>query len=195
MRNDLIKKLRDLTHIEKYSEQDVLYFLVECSKFLEQIDKLTQFKVIKFYRNWVCHARLSNDAEKIFDEAYVIIRAKEYLNIEEESNGWNFGYHELVDKKANQCFLPYSYKKLKEEIEKFSIEYLDGDVLEWKLFMQQLSHIINDVPLVIKKDGMEMFRFELVEVDPRYPFGNLIIQTTFPGGSVSTSISNLFELD
>jgi hypothetical protein len=178
MQNNIIEKLRRLTHAEQYSEQDVLYFLVESHKLLELTEKLSRFTVIKFYRNWVCHARLSKDTEKIFDEAYIIIRAKEYLNIKEESNGWNFGYHELVDKKANECFQPYSYKKLKEEIEQFSKEYLKGDTPKWRFFMQQLSHIITDTPLVIKRDGTELFRFQVVEVSARPPFGNLIIETS-----------------
>ena len=192
MKNDIVNKLKGVTAGGNNSEQTVVYFLVESYKIIEQVNRLPDFELIRFYRNWVCHSVLLKDSQKIFEEVYVIIRAEKYLNLEKRHNDEMPAFAELIDDAVSKAFSNYSFKKLKKEIEKFSKEFLNGSPPDWKNFSANLYEILINVPLIIKKDNEKFFRFEVIKIDGKEPFNGLRIQITFPGGWIRTGARDIF---
>jgi len=182
MKDSIVEKLKNLSRAKSYSEQDVVYFLVECCKLLEQVNKLDKFRVIRFYRNWSCHSCISKDAEKIFEEIYIIIKAKKYLKLEKREEGEIPAFAELVDDMVTKSLDNYSFIKLKEEVKRFAGDFLNNEVLNWKSFEEQLHHIIADTPLIIKKGKQEIFKFWLRESNREEPFKGVTVQFSYPGG-------------
>ena len=188
MKNEIIKKLKDITIQKEYSEQDVVYFLIESYKLLEQENKLDDYDLIKFYRNWSCHSRLDKAAHKIFEEIYIIIRADEYLGLSQNNPS---AFSDLIDDTVDKIFENYSFKMLKKEISRFSTDYLEGKNLEFQSFQRPLQNIIKDIPLIITKNydrGEEIFRLEVREqlgpmVNP--PFNDLTFYIKYSGGQIS----------
>lgn len=187
MKNEIIGKLKKAAALKEFSEPDIVYFLVESYKLLEQENKLDNYDLIKFYRNWSCHSRLDKTAHKIFEEIYIIIRADEYLGLQQKGP---LDFSELIDSTVDKIFEKYSFKALKGEMNKFSVDYLDGKVIEFESFQRPLQNIIKDIPLIITKNpdgGEEIFRFKIREqlgqtADP--PFNDLTFDITYAGGHI-----------
>src|SRR3989344_1065718 len=188
MKNEIIKKLKDITIQKEYSEQDVVYFLIESYKLLEQENKLDDYDLIKFYRNWSCHSRLDKAAHKIFEEIYIIIRADEYLGLSQNNPST---FSDLIDNTVDKIFENYSFKMLKKEISRFSTNYLEEKNLEFQSFQRPLQNIIKDIPLIITKNydrGEEIFRLEVREqlgpmANP--PFNDLTFYIKYSGSQIS----------
>jgi len=164
MKNVIIDNLKRISRLKEYSDQDIVYFLVESYKLLEQENKLDDFNILKFYRNWSCHSRLDKDAHKIFEEIYIILRADEYLNLK-RNDPIAFSY--LIDNTVNKIFEKYSFKMLKKDIEIFSKFFLEREILKFQFFQRPLQNVIKDIPLIVTKNhigkGEEIFRLEVRE--------------------------------
>ncbi|MEN9405643.1 MAG: hypothetical protein RLY47_602 [Candidatus Parcubacteria bacterium] len=194
MRNNIIEKLDRTIENGIDSEQSVVYFLVESYKLIEQENRLADFELIRFYRNWVCHSILVKDSQKVFEEVYILIRAQKYLNLEERGKDEMPAFPELIDDTVSAAFEKYSFKRLKEEIEMFSKKFLSGNTPNWETFVRRLSEVLINVPLIIKKDKDEIFRFEVIEITKQETSNGLTVQITFPGGWIRTTGGMFFEL-
>jgi hypothetical protein len=156
MQADIREKIKNILQQETYSKPDIVYFLVETYKLLEQQNKSGEFDVFRFYRNWTCHSSLSRDSEKIFEEVYVLIRAEKYIPNIPGRPDWI----DLMTKEIKKSFRGYSPLKLKADIEKtFSLLGYKG-LFNWESFRAGLYEIIRDTPLSIKEKHEEVFRFE-----------------------------------
>ncbi|MDO8500109.1 MAG: hypothetical protein Q7S66_05670 [bacterium] len=188
MKNEIIEKLKNITTLKEYSEPYVAYFLIEAYKLLEQENKLDNYELIKFYRNWSCHSKLDKATHKIFEEIYIIIRADEYLGLRQNNP---IAFSDLIDDTVDKIFEKYSFKMLKKEIDRFSADYLGGKDLDFQSFQRPLQNIIKDIPLIVTKHhngGEEIFRFEVREqLGPKAnpPFNDLTFYIKYPGGQMS----------
>jgi len=195
MKENIIDNLKKMVEEKNYNEKDIVYFLVESYKLIEQ-NELSNFNLIKFYRNWTCHSTLSKDSEKIFEEIYILIKAREYLNLElnEKNNNEEFlAFGELIQEKVSESFNNYSFKKLKSEIDKFSLEFLDGQKIQWENFKENLKKIIIGTPLVIKRKKEIIFEFKIRAWGGKTLTG-ICMEISYPGGNITTGIKDdLFE--
>jgi hypothetical protein len=174
MQSAMIEKMKDVARNEHCREKDVVYFLVEAYKLLEQVGKLQQFSLIRFYRNWACHSVLTKDSEKIFEEIYIVIKAKKYLSFPELEGGIP-PFIELVDNIFRDSFNKYSFKELKKEIAKFCEQFLDNQMVSWNQFRKELYDVITDTPLVIREGKEELFRFICREITDNRAFDSISI--------------------
>lgn len=159
MKNDIKVKIEKVLIKNFYSEQDVVYFLVESYKFLEQEGRLDKFRVIKFYRNWACHHLLSKNIDKIFEEVYILIKAEKYFK-KISGKPWI----DLVNDEIEKSFKKFSPIKLKDEIDKFVTLFNFSVKLNWKSFREGLYGVVVDSPLLIveKKENIFIFKFSEV---------------------------------
>lgn len=158
MRNDIVEKLKGVVSNKDYSEQEVVYFFVESYKLLEQINRLSEYPVIKFYRNWICHSSLTKDADRIFEEVYIILRAEKYFSFPPQEEDEPPAFVELLHNAYQKAFREYFFPKLREEIKKFGGEFLDNKIPKWEPFRENLYQVLIDTPLLIKKGNEELFQ-------------------------------------
>lgn len=148
MTPDIRTKLNDCLGASSYSERDVVYILVQIYKFLERENKKDVFPTIVFYRNWACHAELKGYQDKFTS------------SLAEEMEDAFIG-------KIKEEFGGFSFVKLKQEISTFIEENIRPDLVpnkfKWPSFKLKLYEVIKDIPLVVKKDQKEIFRFEFKE--------------------------------
>jgi hypothetical protein len=170
MTEDIKEKIKAVLRKEHYSELDVVYFFVETYKLLERENNLDNFKTIKFYRNWVCHSSLDKDGEKIFDEAYILIRARKYFPDDSK-------FIDIMTDKIPECFRERSFSKLKGEIELFLDSFLNKEKFYWDELRKNLYSVITDTPLLIKENGKEILRFVCQRVILQGKFDELQIET------------------
>ena len=182
MRETIIKKLISISQKERYFECDVVYFLVESFKLLEKEKVLSNFDVIKFYRNWCCHSKLTSDAHKVFKEISEIFENNKHLKDQDP-----YTFSNLIDETVDREFKKYSFKILRKDIEVFSKDFLDGEIVNFQHFERPLQEIIIDIPLIITKDGdEELFKLEVREqggptASP--PFNDLTFYIKYKGHS------------
>ena len=159
MTDEIIDNLKKIFSLQKYSESDIVYILVEIYKFLEQKEKLeqTKFRLINFYRNWVCHHCLdrNNSARYFFKEIEQAITEDINLNRGEDA----FDKAIVLLPKAISCF---SFLKLRLNLENFSREYLDETSIGWESFRDNLYKIIVHQPLKIKMKKELIFQYNEV---------------------------------
>jgi len=154
MTDEIKSNIKDILNRESHSKESTTYFLVESYKYLERNKQLSSYKVIKLYRNWACHSYLSSDADKIFEELYILVSAKKYISNSDEPP-WSV----LVMKELQKDFANYSLNGLKKEIKRFSKNFLDDTpFLDWSSFRDNVSEVIKDIPLIIVKNKKEIFR-------------------------------------
>lgn len=134
------KILNKLTQ-ESYSEEDVVYLLMEIGKYLERSEKglsdsddmklnRSDYKVIMFFRNWVAHTE--KDRGKIPEN---LLRSfKKVLD------GHSGGVEEEI------------FKFLKNEIEKFQSK-IDGGKINWEDFCASLKLVLAEQPVRILCEG------------------------------------------
>lgn len=194
MRDAIIEKLKGVVAEKDYSEQDIVYFFVESYKLLEQQNRLSDFPVIRFYRNWICHALITNDADRIFEELYVIIRAEKYMSFPEPEEGEPPGFLELVNSVYRKAFSKYFFPKLKAELDVFGARYLDRNVPHWQSFRAQLYNVLVDVPLIVKRKDEEVFRLSLEQLSDDAEFDHVRVAIKFPQGSQTTTTSDEYFL-
>jgi len=154
---DIKTKLKSKLSKTEYEESDVVYFLVEMYKFLEQENKLKDYKFIVFYRNWVCHSALdTNPNIDVF-----------FSDIKKEIISNNLGIDvDTVDKVLDhlpKTVQSFSFKKLKEDIDKFSANYLDNLTINWNIFRESLYQILIGQPLKINIKLQKQIIFEYEE--------------------------------
>lgn len=138
---NLRDKIKRKLQKEDYSEEDVLYLLVEIRKYLERSSKdlrdSTELKIkeggyptIKLFRDWACHPKKhSSDISK-----------ETLLLLEKAASG---------DEKS-ECKL---LKQLSGEIIKFHEQIKSDDVdckINWEIFFKSLKNILSEQPLEIK---------------------------------------------
>ena len=171
MKLEIIEKIKKTLRKKTYSEQDIVYFLVESYKFLEQEEKSVRkkFNVIIFYRNWACHYSLSKKTMEIFEKVYILIRAREYINNP-------LLYIDLINKEIEKSFSEYSFTNLENQIKKFSNSFLDKEAFNWKNLRIQLYNVIVDTPLIINRNKDKIFKFILKKIADKDKFDDLEIE-------------------
>lgn len=190
MTNKIKQRLKIIFDQKSYSEQDVVYCLVEIYKLLEIEGKLNKFKVIRFYRNWVCHSHLSKDAGKIFEEVYILIRARKYFKGVRRGLRWV----DLVEHAIESSFKKFSLPTLEKELLNFLKSFLKlrEDKLLWDKFRYELYKIITDIPLKIMVGESEIFSFVCKKISNGISNGDLEIEVKAGGNSFNFSIDDEF---
>jgi hypothetical protein len=194
MREAIVEKLKVVATCKDFTERDAVYFFVESYKVLEQGNRLHDYPVIRFYRNWICHSSLTKDADRIFEEVYVLVRAEKYMSFPTPEEDEPPGFHELLDKVYRREFAKYFFPKLRDELVKFGEQYLDKKTPNWQLLRKQLYNILVDIPLVVRRNDEEIFRLELRQLSGYAQFDYLEIAIRFPQGSQTTATTDAYFL-
>jgi len=195
MQEELVSKMKETLDKSDYSEKDIVYFLVQAYKLLEIKDKTqsAEFRVIKFYRNWVCHAFLSRDTKEIFGEVYD--HARQIL----DKTTILVGAGMQVEDEIERAFSRYSFIPLKRSIEEFSKQFLDNIVFNWGNFRVKIYSVLVDIPLKIREDEETVFEFSLKKCDvlPDLPANphDLSFEVVVGGHKFSFDIDDFSLLD
>lgn len=134
MTNEILTKLNKLIiHPNAFrNEQDVVYFLVEIRKFMEREDLAEQYKVVKFYADWVLHPI----KERNLDYIESIIK-----KIEDNADNGGSSFVLMEDFQDNLSVLLNSSKVMLPD---FTCEEP-----KWIHFMFNLSRVLNDQPVLL----------------------------------------------
>jgi len=162
MEADIKEKITRILLKDNYTEEDVTYFFVEAYKLLESSKQEKVFNIIGFYRNWICHSSITKDSEKIFDDVYVLIRARSYFA--------DAIWRDLMTDKIIKSFGKYSFFNLFEQIELFLKKYLNQISINWKDLRIKLYKVIEETPLSIIVNKKEIFRFICAEFPEEIDF-------------------------
>ena len=142
----LNEKIKNWFKQENYSEEDVLYLLVEMGKYLErsgknlgdpvEIKRLYEndFHTIKFFRNWVAHPNIDRYVPR-----YV-------LDVIEKG----------ISNKDNQEVEKTLFILLKDEIARFCETIrpdINIDKMNWDRFFYSLKHILTEQSVDISHNG------------------------------------------
>ncbi|HET6844939.1 MAG TPA: hypothetical protein VFK06_25130 [Candidatus Angelobacter sp.] len=178
---DILSKIKKVLEQEKYSEKDIVYFLVESYKFLERkYDKqfgTGKYDRIKLYRNWTCHAQLHGDSHKVFTDFVALIRAeKSKLN----ALG-HYDWTDSMEKKIRECFRGYGPLALKNEALEFLAEIQYAGKFNWESFRINLYETIRDIPLIIKDREETIFTFECVAPRTKQNYDDLNLKAVIIG--------------
>lgn len=150
MKEQIDSNLNRILGTDQWSEEEVVYFLVEIYKLIEQQNLKENYKVLVFYRNWVCHSSLSS-ADKIFEDLVALVKIKKYLDM---PRTWKA----LSTRIVIESFAEYSPSLLCGEINKFLTGQGLKSEISWKKFIYSMMDVLRDVPLTIKHNGTEIFR-------------------------------------
>ncbi|MEK7650182.1 MAG: hypothetical protein AAB367_04480 [Patescibacteria group bacterium] len=182
MKSVILDKTKNIFTQTSYSEQDIIYVLVGICKYLELVPgRQSNFKVIRFYRNWICHAFLTKDAEKILNEIYVLAKASKYI----DNNIWS----EILSQEIKKAFYKYSLDALKSELEDFGKSVLGVQVFDWASFRKKLYIVLEDVPLLVKEGEDVIVKLEYKKVT--HPVGPYDIELLVDvGGSKYHLVAN-----
>lgn len=151
MSDDIIEKLKVQIIKDDFEESDIVYILVEMYKFLDRENKLSDFEMIEFYRNWCCHYSLDrnpvpanfNDAKKAIDNQLALEQLSEEFF------------------RAQDKFASY---RLKENIDNFIDKFLliEKSKFKWDNFKLKLIDVIIDQPLFVRlaNNGHLLFKYD-----------------------------------
>lgn len=151
MDNDIKNKIKNVFGQREYCERDVVYFLIESYKFLEEKYGrefgASKYNRIKFYRNWASHAELNGDTTKVFVDFIKLIKECRSKSNASGQFDWN---NSMTDEIKNR-FRPYGPLQLRNEIKELQTEIGYGDIFNWESFRINLYEVIRDIPLTIKE--------------------------------------------
>jgi len=162
MEKDILYKIRRfLTRKNLFDEEcHVVYFLVEIRKFLDRLKENNQSKelysLLRFYCDWIVHTSKIKITPEIKD---VMEKIDKFIPKDKKK------YPLLAS--VNQPDIGFVYMdKLRMELEIFLRDYklpkslvLDED--KWSLFIQTLTKVLVDQPILNPIENIESFYFEI----------------------------------
>ncbi len=127
MRAEIIHKL-EKSLLSFDSEADVVYILTRIGKILEFDNKVSDYQILYFYRNWSVHAKLDKNKKNKFVKNFVgeFIKNKNYRD--------SVLRHEYFVSKLNSFLKDYSLPQLRNG----------------KKFLKLLREIIADTPIILE---------------------------------------------
>jgi hypothetical protein len=141
---------------------------------------------IKFYRDWVAHAKLDRTSYKIFPGIDALIKA--------EMNKLNavghLDWQNQMSAKIRECFRDYGPLLLREDILSFFVEIDYVGKFNWESFRTNLYEVIRDTPLIIKDGDDTIFEFKCVKPFTKLNYDDLALNVVIKNDIFSFTLDD-----